>query len=441
MARWHTRHHHHHHVELPPDVLLSVQGVSRVAVSRMPEIPKWLVRVLPKSGIAGQTSLDPNDLIDDEDDDDALDDDDEDEFDAEPLTLNEISFDVRAGEGVGIVGPNQQARKALLQILFGGIPPTTGRIVVRGRVAPLLRSDVIKYTSKEWGEKAVFLAARFLHWPQKLLHERWDEILEFAQLRELSGLGPGKYRQNATTRLLFSAALHMDASVYVLDHGIDFDPDFALRCFDLIEQRQREGAAVVHGAQKMIADVSRLCGEVLWLEKDGTVIRGRPVDVAIAVQKLDRDELHPLSTPVLATLEEEKQPVQVPGMIEIELHTLRKDIVFAFTLELKDDAERVIEIEQPDQFEADAAGLHHLRIRIPGDHVPDGTYRAKLIAAVGVVGAEPTGERELLTFELVSRNGDMGSAGDAVQFELVPKDEAIQVSTPEIEASVSRTVS
>jgi homopolymeric O-antigen transport system ATP-binding protein len=437
MARPHP-HRHHHHDELPPGVLLSVQGVSRIEVARMPEIPGWLRRVLPKSGIAGQATLDRDDLIDEEDE-DALDD--EEEFEEEPLTLNEISFDVRGGEGVGIVGPNQQARRALLEILFGGIPPTAGRVLVRGLVAPLLRSDVIRYTGNEWGDDAVFLAARFLHWPRGLLRERWDEIREFAQLKELSGLGPGRYRQNATTRLLFSAALHMDASVYVLDHGIDFDPDFAFRCFDVIEQRQRDGAAVVHGAQKMIADVSRLCGEVIWLEKDGTVIRGRPVDVAIAVEKLDQEEIHPLSTPVLATLEEEKQPVETPGMIEIELHTLRKDIVFAFTLELKDEAGRIVEIEQPDHFEADTAGLHHLRIRIPGDHIPDGKYSAKLIAAVGVVGSEPTGERDLLTFELVSKSEGVESAGDAVQFELVPKDEPVQLSSPEIEASVCRTLS
>jgi ABC-type polysaccharide/polyol phosphate transport system ATPase subunit len=438
MAREHPRHHHQHD-ELPPGVLLSVQAVSRIEVGKMPEIPPWLRRILPKSGIAGQTTLDADDLIDDEDDEDALDDDDE--FEAEPLTLNEISFDVRAREGVGIVGPNQQARKVLLEILFGGLPPTTGRVLVRGRVAPLLRSDIIRYTGKEWGEDAVFLAGRFLHWPRGLLRERWDEIVEFAQLKELSGLPAGKYRQNVTTRLLFSAALHMDASVYVLDHGIDFDPDFALRCFDLIDQRQRAGAAVVHGAQKMIADVSRLCGEVIWLEKDDTVIRGRPVDVAIAVQKLQREEVHPLSTPVLATLTQEAQPVEVPSIVEVELHTLRKDIVFAFTLELKHQNGRIVEIEQRDRFQADAAGYHQLRIRIPAGHVPDGTYSARLLAAVGVVGSELAAERELLSFELVSRNtGAESEGGDEVTFELVPKDETIQLSTPEVEASVGRAV-
>src|SRR5919198_3148118 len=174
MRRSGSRHHAH---ELPEGVLLSVQDVSRSVAPEIAPLPRWLARILPKSGIAGQTTL-----ADDFDDEEDPDDDEEEEAVELRSTLHEISFDVRAGEGVGIVGPNQSARKALLQIIFGGIPPTTGRVLVRGRVAPLLRSDVIRYTGKEWGESAVFLAARFLHWPRGLLRERWSEILKFARL-------------------------------------------------------------------------------------------------------------------------------------------------------------------------------------------------------------------------------------------------------------------
>ncbi|HZO61953.1 MAG TPA: hypothetical protein VFB35_03130 [Gaiellaceae bacterium] len=425
--------------DLPPGVLLSVQDVSRIAVPQIPEIPKWLSRILPKSGIAGQTTL-ANDF-DDEDDEDALDEEDEND-DYERLSLNAISFDVRAGEGVGIVGPDQNARRVLLQILFGGIPPTSGRVLVRGRVAPLLRSDILRYVGKEWGEDAVGLVARFLHWPRALLRERHDQIVEFARLDELSAAGGGKYRQNVTARLLFSAALHMDASVYVLDHGIDADPDFALRCFELIEQRQREGAAVVHGAQKMIEDVSRLCGEVIWLEKDGTVFRGRPVDVAVAVAKLHPEKVHPLSAPILATLGDGESTAHMPGSIEIELHVLRKDIEFSFTLELTDEAGRSIELEQPDRFQAEAPGLYRLRVWVPAGHVPDAAYTARLTAAMGVVGSELGEPRELLAFEAVARGkGIERAAGDAVSFVLEPQDEPVQVSEPEIEASVGRTLS
>ncbi len=424
--------------DLPEGVLLSVQGVSRVVVPEIPQLPKWLGRILPKSGIAGQTTLPEDD--EDEDDENALDDDEE--VSAERLALNEISFDVRAGEGVGIVGPDQAARKVLLQILLGGVPPTTGRVLVRGRVAPLLRSDVIRYTGKEWGEGAVFLAARFLNWPRGLLRARWSEILDFARLDELEKLGGSQYQGHVTTRLLFASALHMDAGVYVLDHGIDFDPDFALRCFEVIERRQREGAAVVHGAQKMIDDVSRLCGEVIWIEKDGTVFRGRPVDVAIAVQNRHREEVHPLSTPILATLAEAKIPVEVPGVVEIELHMLRKDIQFGFTLELTDPAGRSIELEQPDRFQSDSPGLYHLRIQIPAGLLPDATYGANLLAEIGVVGSEPGPQRELLSFEVASKSDGLENASDqGATFALVPKDEPVQRSSAEMEASVSRTLS
>jgi len=436
MRRSHSDHETH---ELEPGVLLSVQEVSRIAVPQVPEIPRWLSRILPKSGIAGQTTL--ADDFDDEDDEDALDEVDE-EQDYERLSLNAISFDVRGGEGVGIVGPDQNARRVLLQILFGGIPPTTGRVVTRGRVAPLLRTDILRYIGKEWGEDAIDLVARFLHWPRGLLRDRHDQIVQFARVDELTPGGGGKYRQNVTARLLFSAALHMDASVYVLDHGIDADPDFALRCFELIEQRQREGAAVVHGAQKMIEDVSRLCGEVIWLEKDGTVFRGRPVDVAVAVAKLHPDKVHPLSAPILASLADGQTTAHLPGTVDIELHMLRKDIHFAFTLELVDEAGRSIELEQSDRFQAEDLGLYHLRVWIPAGQVPDAAYTAKLKAEMGVVGSDPGEPRDLLTFEVISRGkGLEPAAGDAVSFVLVPKDDPVQVSSPEIEASVGPSLS
>ncbi len=429
-----SRQHGHDH-DLPPDVLLSVQGVSRDVVSRIPQPPRWLARILPKSGIAGQTAL-AGDMDDDEDDDD-----DEEEVDGAQRTLNEISFDVRAGEGVGILGPNQDACKVLLQILFGGIPPTTGRVLVRGRVAPLLRADLLRYTAREWGEDAVFLAARFLHWPRALLRERWDEIVAFARLDELADKSPDQYRNQATTRLLFAAALHIDASVYVIDHTLASFPQFALRCLEVVEHRQREGAAVVHGAKKMIDDVARLCGEVFWFESDGTVFRGRPVDVALAVENRDRKEVHPLSAPILASVPDRDRPFEVPGRIEVELHLLRKDIAFSFTLELTDPAGHLFEVEQPDRFTADALGLYRLGIDFPPGLLPAATYAAKLTAELGVVGSERGHSQELLSFELVAgATGLAGATGAAASFELVSNDGPVQLAPVEIEASVSRSL-
>jgi ABC-type polysaccharide/polyol phosphate transport system ATPase subunit len=426
-----SRQHEHEH-DLPPGVLLSVEGVSRDVIPRIPSPPRWLSRFLPKSGLAGQTALAADAYEDEEDDDD-----DEEEDSGGPRTLNEISFEVRAGEGIGILGPNQDACRVLLQILFGGIPPTTGRVLVRGRVAPLLRTDLLRYTGKEWGEDAVFLAARFLHWPRSLIRERWDEILAFARLDELSDTSPVQYRNRATMRLLMAAALHIDASIYLLDNTLNSFPQFALRCLEVVEQRQREGAAVVHGARKMIEEVSRLCGEVIWIEEDGTIIRGRPVDVALAVENRTRKEVHPLSAPILAALHEPDRPVEVPGTVEVELHVLRKDIDFAFTLELADSAGRLIDVEQPDRFTPDGLGLYHLHIDIPPGLLPEAVFAAKLTAEVGTIGSERPQSQELLSFELVAGgNGAVGETDAAAGFELIAKDGPPQLAEAEIEASV-----
>jgi len=428
-----SRQHEHDH-DLPPGVLLSVQGVSRDVIPRIPAPPKWLLRILPKSGIAGQSVFAAD--VDDEDDDD----DDEEVFGGQ-RTLSEISFDIRAGEGLGILGPNEDACKVLLQILYGGIPPTSGRVLVRGRIAPLLRTDLVRYAGKESGEDAVFLAARFLHWPRELLRERWDDIVAFARLDELSDTNPQQYRNRSTMRLLLAAALHIDASVYILDHTLGNFPQFALRCIEEVEQRQRQGAAVVHGARKMIDDVSRLCGEVIWLDEDGTVFRGRPVDVALEVEKRVKKEIHPLSAPLLASLPDRDGPIHVPGSFEVELHILRKDIEFSFVLELDDPEGRVIAIEQQDRFTSDGLGLYHLSIGVPPDLLPGGTYSAKLTAELAVAGSEPAYGRELLSFEIVA--GETGAAGatDAVVgFELISGDGPAQIAPVEIEASVSRSI-
>jgi len=376
----------------------------------------------------------------DDDDDDDGDDDDEEVLEGQ-RTLSEISFDVKAGEGIGILGPNQEACRVLLQILFGGIPPTTGRVLVRGRVAPLLRTDLRRYAATAWGEDAVFLTARFLNWPRALLRERWDEIVAFAALDELSDKNPERYRSQSTMRLVLAAALHIDASVYILDNTLSSFPQFALRCLEVVEQRQREGAAVVHGARKMIDEVSRLCGEVIWLEEDGTVLRGRPVDVALAVEDRNRKEVHALSAPILATLPERKSPVEVPGTVELELHMLRKDIDFSFTLELTDPDGRVIELEQEDRFTSKGLGLYHLRIDVPPGLLTAGTYTAKLTAGLGLAGSERFDTRELLSFDLVAGDSGADDATDAaVGFELVSKDGPAQLGPVEIEASIGRSL-
>jgi ABC-type polysaccharide/polyol phosphate transport system ATPase subunit len=429
-----------HAHELPDEVLVSVQGVTRAVAPPDPQLPQWLARVLPKSGLAGTGALVPDVGVEEEVDEEV---DLEVGEDERAATLKEISFEVRRGEGVGILGPDNPARRVLFRILTGALPPTTGLVLVRGRIAPVIRGDLEKLSTPDTGRRAVFLAARFLQWPQSLLRKRWREIVDFAQLDELSDLPPAKYQRRSTDRLLLSAALHLDVDVYLFDEA-NLDPAFAVRCVERLEQRKREGAAVIQAGRMSIENLGRLCGEVMWLEDGCIAYRGRPVDVAVEVERGHKEVLHPLSTPLLASLAD-SGPVALQSegaTVEIELHALRKNLDIVFTLQLDDWNGRQAQLSQSESFRATDPGLYRLRIFLPAGLLSDGTHEARLIAEVGVRGSEPAPPRELLAFEVVATGQDEAEAGDdGLTFELLLDDDEVGKTVDDVEWRVSRTSS
>jgi ABC-type polysaccharide/polyol phosphate transport system ATPase subunit len=413
----------HQHVEIPEGVLLSVQEITRAGKRPAPELPPWLRRVLPKSGVAGQVVALGPDRIDEEEEDP----DDDDDFvrEDEGAALSAISFDLRPGDGLGLAGNDSAATLTLRRIITGTLPPSSGSVVTRGRVAMLSKYDLQRYTGGDaWGEKALFIVAKFLGWPTRLIRSRWDEIEAFAQLEELHGLKSRAIANRSTMRLLFAAALHMDATVYVLDEGIPSDDEFGARCFDLVAQRQREGAAVIQRTRTRVDEVARLCSHVLWFEDGKVRLGGTPLEVAIEAEKIQTEELHPVSEPVLAELANDERVVRLDrgGAVEVELHVLRGKLECTFMLELIGQAEFHARLEQPDPFVSESPGLHLLRITIPDGLLPDGVFEGRLFGEFLVPGAKPLSQRKLLDFEVVvDEHPEEGDEADDAIFEISPE--------------------
>jgi ABC-type polysaccharide/polyol phosphate transport system ATPase subunit len=423
--------------DLPGDVVLSVRGLSRAASKPEPEVPPWLKRVLPKSGLAGKGARGPD--FDDADSPD-------DEFGAEleieeREALHELSFDLRAGEGLGVLGGDSGARTALMRILLGALPPTTGQILVRGRIAPVLRRELVRFCRVEVGRDAVMVVARMLHWPRQLIRSRWQEIEEFAAVEELRQTSTRKREVAETARLLLATALHIDGAVYLFDNITKDDPEFAVRCLEAIEQRKREGAAVIQAAQRMVEDVARLCEHVIWFEDGRIAHAGRPIDVAVASETTKKEQVHELAMPVAASLEGGAESVVVGGdgsTIELELHVLRKGLEVGFALRLVDDLGREALFEQPERMQTEAYGIYQLRIWMPPGCLFDGAYRATLLGEIGVTGSEPGPARELASFEVVVT--DQERAGDDIEptFELLAQPDNDDAPPDEVEWSVGR---
>jgi ABC-type polysaccharide/polyol phosphate transport system ATPase subunit len=385
---------------LPEDVIVSVEGISRALPPPFKGVPRWLARFLPKSGLAGRTGQEVEDLLMDDEDEDE---DDDDYLGDDQAALHEISFGLRRGEGMGIVGADKNAIATIVRILIGGVPPSTGRVVVRGLVAPITTSELRRLMGVQSDRQAVNVMARYFHWPRRLIDARWDDIEEFAAVDEV-GAKP-RYR---TMRLAISAALHMDATLYVVDNSIQDDGPFAARCLDLVAQRKAEGAAVVQAGRRFVEGVARLSDEVMWIEDGGVLYRGRPVEVAAEVHRNTIEKVESHAVPVTASLVDGQGPIRLgPGTsnVDFEVHVLRKELELGFGLMLTDEAGQVAELRKPERLEAPEPGIYRLSVTVPDGLLEERSYRARLTVEIAVVGHEPTPPRELVGFDAVVVSG------------------------------------
>jgi hypothetical protein len=268
-------------------------------------------------------------------------------------------------------------------------------VVVRGRVAPLSNRELRRLIGSGEDRKSVNVIARYFHWPRSLIDERWEEIEEFAALHEVNR---PRYR---ALRLAVAAALHMDATVYVLDQSLQDNGDFGVRCLELVEQRKAEGAAVVQ-AGRTIEGVARLCDQVLWIKDGQVAYSGLPVEVAAEVHRNRVEKVASHVVPVTAKLLEDG-PVRLgTGVrhVDFEVHVLRKDLELGFGLVIADASGTSVELRKPERMEAPEPGVYRLGVTVPPAVLDEGSYRATLTVEIAVSGHEPAPPRDLLAFDL-----------------------------------------
>jgi ABC-type polysaccharide/polyol phosphate transport system ATPase subunit len=433
-----------HREELPEGVLISVQGVSKAPPLPLPMPPRWLARLLPGVQWSAGAGDRERDL---EGDDSGDDDDDMDDYDPDErvgVAFKEFSFDVSAGEGLGLVGPDFQVSQALLFMITGFRPPSTGRILIRGRIAPVLKPGPLNIGS-QMGKKAVTLIAKYLGWPPEMLRKpKWDEIVEFARLEEITKYPPGsvEYDNLVTRRLIQSAALHLDdATVYLVGHNFArADPPFSDRCFEILERRQQEGCAILQNALE-VEEVSRLCQEAVYVEGGDPMFRGRLGEVAsFALQRQAEEKKEGAKAiPVRALLLGEGVELGAHGgKIEIELDVFKRELDLQLAMLFIDEMGRETRAGRPEAFVAKEPGIYRLTINVPGGLLGYSSYTAKLLAT-GVDGESE--EHSLLSFDFVSHGAGPGPSPDLdldLDLEGVSDDVEVSDETSDVEWNVHR---
>jgi lipopolysaccharide transport system ATP-binding protein len=192
--------------------------------------------------------------------------------------LDDVSFEIRKGETVGIIGRNGSGKSTLLQMVCGILKPSSGRIEVRGRISALLELGAGFHPDFTGRENARFLATLLGLAPGQL-EERLPAIESFADIGEYFEQPVRTYSSGMFVRLAFAVAAAVDPEVLVVDEALSVgDAQFQAKCFRRLEELKALGATIIF-VSHALEQVVHLCDRALLLDRGRLVDDGRPTDV------------------------------------------------------------------------------------------------------------------------------------------------------------------
>lgn len=203
--------------------------------------------------------------------------------------LNDVSFSVERGEFYGIVGRNGCGKSTLLKILAGIYRPDSGSVVVNDSLAPFIELGV-GFNMDLSGRENLFINGSLLGLSRKQLHQRYDAIVEFAELEQFMDLKLRNFSSGMQVRLAFSIAIESGAEILLIDEVLAVgDERFQRKCFDVFRQRKADGKTVVFVSHDMAA-VEQFCDRVLLLHHGQTVLEDEPRAATKMYHKLNVED-------------------------------------------------------------------------------------------------------------------------------------------------------
>lgn len=191
--------------------------------------------------------------------------------------LKDVTFEVRKGETVGIIGRNGSGKSTLLQLLSGTLSPSSGQILVDGRVAPLLELGA-GFNPEFTGRENVFFNGALLGLSEAQLVEKYDSIVEFADIGEFIDQPVKTYSSGMFVRLAFAVIAHVDADILVIDEALSVgDAFFVQKCMRFLRSFMQRGTVIF--VSHDTAAVINLCDRVIWLSHGQVVADGAPKEV------------------------------------------------------------------------------------------------------------------------------------------------------------------
>ena len=185
--------------------------------------------------------------------------------------LRDVSVEILPGETVGVVGRNGAGKSTLLKLIARVIPPTAGRVVVAGRIAPLLELGLGLH-GELTGRENVMLQGALLGFSRAEMKRRLARIVEWAELEEFIDAPIRTYSTGMAARLAFSVATDVDPDILLVDEALAVgDERFQMKCRDRMEAFRKAGKTVLL-VSHALASVRENCRRAIWIH-EGRVVR------------------------------------------------------------------------------------------------------------------------------------------------------------------------
>ena len=195
--------------------------------------------------------------------------------------LNDISFKVYKGDKVGILGFNGAGKSTLLKILAGIYEPTSGKIEINGKVAPLLELSA-GFDKNYTGKNNIYLNGAFLSMDKNFLDEKYDEIVEFSELGEYIDYPVKNYSSGMRAKLGFSIATLIEPDILIVDEILSVgDIKFRKKSSDKINELMAEGVTVLLVSHS-IKQIRKICDKCIWIDNGKIVMEGEAEEICDA---------------------------------------------------------------------------------------------------------------------------------------------------------------
>ena len=198
--------------------------------------------------------------------------------------LKHVSFSMKRGESLALIGRNGSGKSTMLKIISGILTPTKGSVEVNGSIAPLIELGA-GFDYELTGRENIFLNGAILGYSKKLMLEKYDEIIDFSELRDFIDVPVKNYSSGMIARLGFSIATMVKPEILVVDEILAVgDQAFQDKCHKRLEDMMNSGTTVLlvsHSA----ADIKRICQKAVWIDKSNLRFVGN-VDEALQLYDL-----------------------------------------------------------------------------------------------------------------------------------------------------------